>query len=83
MCLNVKILGTADETVNGPALHLGGGFSSAIEWMTQSLLLLPPPERVNTLEMRNPLVEALLEDEDRSIRVAVYKFQKVTKFGDV
>ena len=74
MYLNVKILGTADETVNGPALHLGGGFSSAIEWMTQSLLLLPPSGRVITLEMRNPLVEALAEDEDRSIRVAPYKF---------
>ena len=77
------VLCTADETVNGPALHLGGGFSSAIEWMTHALLLLPPQGRVNTLEMRFPLVEALLEDEDRSIRVAVYKFQKVTKFGDV
>ena len=80
MCLNVKILGTADETVNGPALHLGGGFSSAIEWMTHTLLLLPPQGRVNTLEMRFPLVEALLEDEDRYMRVAVYKLQKVTEF---
>ena len=28
------VLCTADETVYGPALHLGGGFSSAIEWMS-------------------------------------------------
>ena len=80
MCLNVKILGTADETVNGPALHLGGGFSSAIEWMTHSLLLLPPQGRVNTWEMRNPLVGELLENEDSHMRVAVYKLQKVTEF---
>ena len=78
--MNVKIVGTTVEAVSGPALHLGGGFSSAIEWMTHSLLLLPPQGRVNTLEMRNPLVEALLEDEDRYMRVAVYKLQKVTEF---
>ena len=72
--MNVKILRTTVETVYGPALHLGGGFSSAIEWITQLLLQLPPWRRVITLEKRNPLVEALAEDEDRSIRVAPYKF---------
>ena len=70
----MKILRTTVETVYGPALHLGGGFSSALEWMTQALLQLPPSRRVITLEKRNPLVEALAEDEDRSLMVAPYKY---------
>ena len=62
----MKIVGTTVEAVSGPALHLGGGFSSAIEWMTQSLLPLPPSRRVTTLEKTNHLVEALAEDKYRS-----------------
>ena len=65
------ILCTADETVNGPALHLGGGFSSAIEWMTRSLFLLPPLRKGQEIKEKIPS-RRLFEDEERYMRVAVY-----------
>ena len=71
---------TTVEAVLGPALHLGGGFSSALEWITQALLQQPPSRRVISLEKRNHLVEALAEDKYRSSGGTV-QYWKVIKFG--